>query len=186
MLKRTLLFRGGDTDQRSWGIQTKRSLSAVYLMLTAGREKELGKISNSIELSQDGQQPRGNKEKRILFLFSIGWLNMCYMRILTVGYIFFELLYHSYHCVCAVKFPKGHSCAWTVTVGSVRYSLLLAECPSFQLLPYSLLGNDKGPDSLSLSPPLSPLGILESTKILHVVSGKISRTTKNMDYVPKA
>ena len=56
----------------------------------------------------------------------------------------------------------------------------------FQLLPYSLLGNDKGPDSLSLSLPLSPLGILESTKILHVVSGKISRTTKNMDYMPKA
>lgn len=89
MLKRTLVFRGGDTDERSWGIQTKRSLSAVSLLLTAGREKEPGKISNSAELSQDGQQAQGNKEKGAFFLFSIGWLNMSYMRILTVGYRFF-------------------------------------------------------------------------------------------------
>lgn len=66
-------------------------------------------------------------------------------------------------------------------VGSTRYSQLLAECPSFHLLPCSLLGNDKGPASLSLSLPLSPLGILESIKILHVVSGTISKTTKNME-----
>ena len=80
---------------------------------------------------------------------------------------------------------QEHSCAWTVMVGSTRYSQL-AECPSFHLLPCSLLGNDKGPASLSLSLPLSPLGILESIKILHGVSGKISRTTKNMEYMPKA
>lgn len=78
----------------------------VSLLLTAGREKELGKISDSIELSQDGQQARVNKEKGALFLFSIGWLTMSYMRILTIGYRFFQLLYHSYHCICAVKFPR--------------------------------------------------------------------------------